>query len=146
MWFTDVSGFPVKPYKTNQSCKASALLHRFSKFLIATTFLLESICALTQMETILSIQCRERFQILCCDPCFNILGLVRVDQCHAAAFEACAGEAATVDAIGISHTPKNWTHKPDALPGYGLHRKNGGRLPECYKSQSSLLPHKHQGS
>ena len=29
---------------------------------------------------------------------------------------------------------------------YALHRKNGGRLPECYRSQSSLLLHRHQGS
>ena len=33
-----------------------------------------------------------------------------------------------------------------ALGHYALHRKNGGRLPECYRSQSSLLPHRHQGS
>jgi len=46
----------------------------------------------------------------------------------------------------IEDTRKNWTHRPNALPGYAPHRKNGGRLPECYRSQSSLLPHRHQGS
>ena len=37
-------------------------------------------------------------------------------------------------------------NKPNVPPEYALHRKNGGRLPECYRSQSSLLPHRHQGS
>ena len=35
-------------------------------------------------------------------------------------------------------------YKPDAPPEYGHHHKNGGRLPECYRSQSGLLPHRHQ--
>ena len=55
------------------------------------------------METILSIQCRERFQILGCDLYFNIFGLIWVNQCHTATFEARAREAATVDTIGIGH-------------------------------------------
>ena len=55
------------------------------------------------METILSIQCWKRFQILCCHFYFNIFGLIWVNQCHTAALEARAREAATVDAIGIGH-------------------------------------------
>ena len=55
------------------------------------------------METILSIQCWKRFQILCCHFYFNIFGLIWVNQCHAATLEARTREAATVDTIGIGH-------------------------------------------
>ena len=37
-------------------------------------------------------------------------------------------------------------YRPDVLPEYVPHRRNDGKLPECYRSQSSLLLHKRLDS
>lgn len=37
-------------------------------------------------------------------------------------------------------------YKPEIVVNLVPHRKNDGRLPECYRSQLSLLPHRCQDS
>jgi hypothetical protein len=85
----DIISWRTQLLKSNTSC-----------FLPLTRY---SICALTQVEAILSVHLRVSGQIPSLNLFGNGLSLSRINQCHTAALETCAGETAPVDTRGFSH-------------------------------------------
>ena len=65
--------------------------------------LYQSVCALADVYAVLPFELWEGGEVFLCDVAGDVCFVGRVDECHAASFEARSAESSAVDAVGVAH-------------------------------------------